>query len=64
MTVLFLLQLRVLDYGELTVNIGRGPGTNPLWIPRDNLSFGGVRSDMQIFDSVGTCGPSVHIVYR
>lgn len=28
------------------------PGTNPPWIPRDNLNFGGAKSYSQIFDCI------------
>ena len=51
-------------WASLDFSIHRGSWNQSPQVLRDNLSFGGVRNYMQIFDCVGIGVPNVHVVHR
>lgn len=54
-------------YAELVSSgrggVGDGARTNSSWIPRDNLSFGGVKGYMWISDCTGISTPNPHVAH-
>ena len=60
--VLWYTAFYVGSWASVNFCIHRGPGTNPPWIPRNNLSFRGVKSYTQIFDGMRVKAPNLHVV--
>lgn len=55
----YVLILVILYRASVAFSVRGSPGTNHSQMPRDNLSFGGVKSGTRIFDCFGVGTPTL-----